>query len=102
MGAKGQTGRDLSGLVFQANMMGAPIEAQCCRLINSANGLVMVLHAADIGVVQLEWFVATPPAATSPVSYLPHHVRGVLPNRSALFTAGRLVTPNSESAYTTF
>lgn len=74
MGANGRTGRDLSGLISQANMTGAPIEAQRCRLIDSASGLVMVLHAADIGVVQLEWFEATPPAATSPVSYLPHGV----------------------------
>jgi len=77
---------DLSGLISQANMTVAPIEAQRCRLINSASGLVIVMHAADAGVVQLEWFVvATPPAATSPVSYLPPCLRGKpFPNGSLL------------------
>jgi len=52
---------DLSGLISQANMTVAPIEAQRCRLINSASGLVIVMHAADAGVVQLEWFVVATP-----------------------------------------
>jgi hypothetical protein len=50
MGAKGHTGRDLSQLISEANMMGAPSEAQRSGLINSASGLVMVLHAAEPSV----------------------------------------------------
>jgi hypothetical protein len=49
MGAKGPTGRDLSQLISQANMMDARCEAQRRDLIKSASDLVIVAQHADTG-----------------------------------------------------